>query len=677
MSDTSLPFLRARRRSWEHGQWALKPALERTERRDKTFIRWIEETAAIGIARLRPTRFGLRAFARKVVAQEGVFSDQSNMEIAAEIEQLRASLRSAPDTHAHVVHAFALIREVTFRKLNMRHYPSQIMAGRVLHDGIVAQLATGEGKTITGLLPTITAALSGLPVHVVTVNPYLAARDCETLRPVIETFGLSVGLIDADMSPDEKRSAYACDVVFVTNKDLCFDYLRDIDARGSSHSHARRLLSQIGRSDIAPGPKPMMRGLHFALLDEVDLVLVDEARIPLVISGPRGDVENEADFERALGVAKRLNDRQHFKLLRVRRAAELTQAGKDEVKRITAHDGGLWVAERARVERVEQALAALHIYARDHDYVIAKDDTIQIVDPHTGRISPGRAWERGLHQLIEMKEGVPLTGRSDTSAKITYQRFFRRYMKLAGMTGTAQGLSTEFWRVFGLRIVKIPTHRPIQRRDRPSRLYAQADVRWQDAASCATEVIARGAATLVGTLAVESSELMAEKLQGMGLHPNVLNATQDAEEAAVVAKAGAPGALTIATSMAGRGTDIGLDPAVKEAGGLHVLVTEPSESRRVDLQLMGRAGRQGDPGETQSFLCLEDDLFATYIPRTARALRRIMALLRLRCLVGFPARLVLWSAQAAAERRNARLRRATVKSDRDLLNMLGFAGRSE
>jgi preprotein translocase subunit SecA len=378
-----------------------------------------------------------------------------------------------------------------------------------------------------------------------------------------------------------------------------------------------------------------------------------------------------------MGFADALRIGDHFKTDMARKSAELTAAGKARIKHLARDAGGLWRAERARVERVEQALAARHVYARGHDYVVMEDDTVQIVDPHTGRVTPGRSWERGLHQLIELKEGVPLTGRSNTTAKITYQRFFRRYMKLSGMTGTAQGLATEFWRVFGLRIHKIPTHRPIQRVDRAPQIYAEAAERWDVVAARASAISAQGAAVLVGTLSVESSDLVAEKLRAAGAAPLVLNALQDAEEARIVAAAGQSGTITIATSMAGRGTDIGLDPQVVKQGGLHVLVTEPSESRRVDFQLMGRAGRQGDPGRTETMLSLQDSIFETYAPGMTRALRRVMRLFRIRRLRGPVARLVLAWAQRNVERRNARLRQATLKSDRDIIKMLGFAGRGE
>lgn len=672
------PIARARRaRPWEHGQWALQPQLERSDPRDKALVRWIEEHSAFVLARLRPRRSRLRRFAETVIARGEALVGLSPSGLETAIEDVAQRLRKTPGEEAALIQAFALIREVTGRELGLRHYPSQIMAGRVLHNGDVAQLATGEGKTITGLLPAITSALSGLPVHLVTVNPYLAARDCETLRPVIEAFGLSVGLIDSEMSPDQKRQAYGCDVAFVTNKDLCFDYLRDLQARGSQRSHGRALMARVGQGAARPGTAPMLRGLPFALLDEVDLVLVDEARIPLIISGPRGEAEGEEEFRRALDIAADLRAEDHFRLHPQRRSVELTKAGKARLKSLTQGLPGLWRAERARVERIEQALAALHLYANGHDYVVLEDQTVQIVDAHTGRISPGRSWERGLHQLIELKEGVPLTGGTATAAKITYQRFFRRYMKLAGMTGTAQGLSSEFWRVFGLRICPIPTHRPPRRKDRQPRIYRDAAAKWAAVADRARTVAARGQPVLIGTLSVESSTRIAELLRGAGAQPMVLNALQDAEEAAIIAQAGQAGTITIATSMAGRGTDIALGPGVEALGGLHVIVTEPSESRRVDRQLIGRAGRQGDAGSSEAILSLEDELFRVQAPGLGRAATGSLRALGLRRVAGAPAALLLRGAQSAAEQRNGRLRRATLKSDRDLGTMLGFAGRGE
>lgn len=666
---------------WAQGDWALCPHAERIEPRPGTWRRVIEGLAAGPMARLGRSRGRLRRFAEAVLALGPGFEAMDEAALRAEAAQIARALRRGAgqaERDAATRRAFALVREVTGRQLGMRHYPVQIMAARVLLDGGVAELATGEGKTITGLLAAVTSALAGLPAHVITVNHYLAERDAAQLAPVIEFCGLTVGVITAEMPPPEKARAYRADVVFVTNKDLGFDYLRDTIALGPTRSRARTLLGRLGARGGAAGGggQTVMQGLPFAILDEADLVLADEARIPLVISAPRGAAEDGTDFQRALDLARALRRDQDFRIDARARAAELTAAGRERAAGISADWGGLWRARRGREERVEQALAALYIYHRGQHYVVL-DGEVQIVDENTGRISPGRAWERGLHQMIEMKEGVALSGRSETSARITYQRLFRRYLRLSGMTGTARGLETELWRVYGLRLQRIPTHHPPRRRDARPVLCVDAETRAQAVAARAAELTGQGRAVLIGTRSVASSEDLAARLAARGQAAEVINALNDAQEAAIVAQAGGVGRLTIATNMAGRGTDIKPAPEVEAGGGLHVIVAEPNDSPRSDRQLIGRAGRQGDRGSSETFACPEDELFRAFLPGPVRMIQRVMRRAGVTRLGGpLPGLLIAW-AQARAEGRAARLRAATLKSDRTLAGLLGFAGRSE
>ncbi|MBD3785728.1 MAG: hypothetical protein IE922_01985 [Sphingomonadales bacterium] len=666
------------RPGWAGGDWVLAPHAERIEPRPGTLRRVIEGLAAAPMARIGRSQRRLRRFAAAVLAEGAAFEAMDEAALRAEAPRLAAALRrggSARATEAATCRAFALVREVTGRRLGMRHYPVQIMAARVLLDGGMAELATGEGKTITGLLAAVTSALAGLPAHVITVNHYLAERDAAQLGPVIEFCGLTVGVITADMPPPAKTRAYRADVVFVTNKDLGFDYLRDTIALGPTRSRARTLIGGLARRG-GGAAQTVMQGLPLAILDEADLVLADEARIPLVISAPRGAAEDGADFVRALDLGRALVEGRDFRIDRRARSAELTAAGRVRAAEISADWGGLWRARRGREERAEQALAALHLYHRGQQYVLLEGE-IQIVDENTGRISPGRAWERGLHQMIETKEGATLSGRSETSARITYQRLFRRYLRLSGMTGTARGLETEMWRVYGLRLMRIPTHNPPRRRDAAPVLWVDAEARAQAVAARAAQLTAAGRAVLIGTRSVASSEDLAARLAARDQPAQVINALNDAAEAAIVAEAGGAGRLTIATNMAGRGTDIKPAPSVLAGGGLHVIVAEPNDSPRSDRQLIGRAGRQGDPGSSETFACPEDELFRAYLPGPARFVQRAMRGAGVTRLGGPLPRLMIALAQARAEGRAARLRAATLKSDRTLAGLLGFAGRSE
>lgn len=652
------------------------PAPERRERREGALERIVEGFAARPMAWLRPRRARLRAFARAVIAAGAALERLDDKGLADEIASVRRVLARGDGKAANLVRAFACIREATGRTLGMRHFDVQLMAGRAMLDGVIAEMATGEGKTITGLLTAIAAALQGTPVHVVTVNAYLAKRDCEGLRPVIEAFGLTCALVDHEMSPPQKRRAYAADIVFVTNKDVAFDYLRDRVALGAVRNRATLAVRRLA-GDRDHAPLMLRRGLPMALVDEADLVFVDEARTPLIISRavPEDDAA-AAIYAVALEKARLLCAPTDFRVDRKKRAVTLTPAGAERTRTLTADLGGPWRARRGREELIRQALQALHVYALDRDYVIV-ENKVEIVDEHTGRIMPGRSWERGLHQMIETKEGAALSDRMVVEARITYQRLFRRYRLVAGMTGTVRGLETELWRVFRLRTVRVPTRRPSRRRDAAPRVFASDADRWAAVAeaACATALEA-GRATLVGTRSVESSEKLAALLRRRGVATQVLNAVHDEAEAAVVAQAGQPGVITIATAMAGRGTDIALHPAVREAGGLHVIVTEPHESARIDRQLVGRAGRQGDPGSSALFAALDDDIFRAHAPVLARVCRHLMRAFALRSLGGLAGRVIVRAAQAQAERRNARLRGAMLRGDLAQENALGFAGRS-
>ena len=540
--------------------------------------------------------------------------------------------------------------------------------------GGLAEMQTGEGKSLTALLPAVAAALSGRPVHIVTVNDYLARRDAEQFRSAFGALGVSVGLAEHGQEARERRQAYACDVTYCTNKELVFDYLRDRLALGACRARPRLLVHELFKSGLAGrAPALLLRGLHFAIVDEADSVLVDEARTPLILSGVEGDAEADADlYQTALDLTRWLAWGDDYHLLANEKTIRLTAAGERRVAELSAGLPGLWAIRRAREELVQQALAAVHLFRRDVQYIIT-EGKVQIVDEYTGRVMPDRSWERGLHQLIEAKENCAITERHRTLARITYQRFFRRYLHLCGMTGTAIEAAGELRAVYGLPVVRIPTNRPLQRTDLGTRVFRTAELKWNAVVESVSTATRANRAVLIGTRSVDASEHVEKLLVGAGLRPVILNARQDRQEAEIVASAGQPGRITVATNMAGRGTDIQLHPAVKHAGGLHVVLTEYHEARRIDRQLFGRAGRQGDPGSYESIVALDDELFQRFAGRKLLLLARarLRQAKEVRPEIGYALRAY---SQSLAERLHARARRNTLAEDEHLNRTLGFAG---
>ncbi|MEJ0018372.1 MAG: DEAD/DEAH box helicase [Acetobacteraceae bacterium] len=615
-------------------------------------------------------RLGQLADAVEAVGRD--LRDLSDRHLVAHAQSLRGRLLREGMALGPAAAAFALTREACTRQIGLRHHRVQLIGGGAMLGRTLAEMETGEGKTITALLPSVAFALSGRPVHVVTVNDYLAERDAEQLRPVYNALGLSVGLVVQGQSPEQRRAAYACDVTYCTNKDLVFDYLRDRLALGTRRARSRLLVDEVlsGRS----GDRLLLRGLHVAIVDEADSVLIDEARTPLILSGSDGGEEDAAVYEAALDIARQLRAGEDYELRPQDRDLTLTPRGRLALQRLAGGRGGLWAARRAREELAERALSALHYYRRDEQYIVV-DGKVQIVDEFTGRVMPDRAWEHGLHQMVEAKEGCAVTGRRLTLARITYQRFFRRYEHLCGMTGTAAEVKGEMRAVYDLGVLRIPTHHRLLRRDAGVRVFADAERKWAAVAESARVAMTAGRSVLIGTRSVEASEHVGRVLQAAGMTPLLLNARQDKQEADVVAAAGQPGRITVATNMAGRGTDIRLARAVREAGGLHVILTEFHESARIDRQLFGRGGRQGDPGSFESIAALDDELFRRFLVPAWRWLAARLVLpgeLPLRLAHRFVRR-----AQQRAERNNARTRRETLANDVNLDRMLGFAGKGE
>ena len=618
------------------------------------------------------------AFVAMVNRHADEFAAATDDELRATGRRCRAELRRLGFAPPAVARCFALVREAATRVLGKRHYDSQLQAGAWLLRGLLVEMATGEGKTFAATLPACAAALAGLPVHVITVNDYLAARDAETMAPLYRFFGLRCTAVVHGMSRPERRAAYASDIAYCSNKELAFDYLRDRAALGDRASPLHLAVEGLRDASARDADAAtVLRGLSFAIIDEADSVFIDEARTPLILSATVDDSAVREPTALALEIAGRLVEGVHFGVERSQQRVRLTDAGRDAIDTLDAAEAvPAWDSPRERDESVQRALSAMHLYARDRQYVVM-DGKVQIVDESTGRVMPDRSWERGLHQMIEAKEGVALTGRRETLARITYQRLFRRYLRIGGMTGTATEVASEIGRTYGLSVVRAPLHRPSQRRVAGVRALPDAAIKWQAVAQSAQRAaLGQGRPVLIGTRTVAASEAVSAVLQSHGIAHVVLNAKQDSEEACIVAEAGAPGRVTVATNMAGRGTDIALAPGVAEAGGLHVILTEYHDSRRIDRQLLGRCARQGDPGSCESFVALDDELFQT---QAGWLTRRLLA-----WSAGRPGGLPSWAtevlrrvAQGAAEARHRDMRLQTLRHDRQLAKILSFSGRGE
>jgi preprotein translocase subunit SecA len=521
--------------------------------------------------------------------------------------------------------AFGLVCVMSARVLKMRPFDTQLVAGVVIHHGGLAEVATGEGKTLIASLPAFLNALEGKGVHVTTVNDYLARRDAEWNGPIYTGLGLSVGVLQQQMPDQDRSQAYRSDITYGTASEFGFDFLRDrLKVSGKENQEAPFWAPWVGGANYTQPMDPkVQRPHHFALVDEADNIFIDEARTPLIISSPtRPAAEEECVVYRwANGLALAMQHGLHFLLDEKKQKIELTEAGRGLVRWSNPPVGPHSHAMDKLHEHVERALQAHYRFRRDQHYMIEKEKVV-IIDEFTGRRMPDRHWREGLHQAVEAKEGVPVTLAADHAAQITFQSYFRLYDKLAGMTGTAAQNTLEIRRVYKLWVVPVPTNRPIQRQQWPDRVFANEDIKFQAVAEEILRLRDQGRAVLVGTRSVEKSENLSERLKKLGVDHQVLNAKQHEQEAHIVELAGQPARVTIATNMAGRGTDIKLGPGVAEAGGLHVLGTERHAALRIDRQLMGRAGRQGDPGSCQFFLSLEDELLEGLGPDRQERLKK-------------------------------------------------------
>ena len=530
-----------------------------------------------------------KKIADEINALDGEYSKLTDSELANKTNEFKKRLESGATLEDILIEAFATAREAAYRCVQMKPFYVQILGGLAIHYGNIAEMKTGEGKTLTCVLPAYLNALTGKGVHIVTVNEFLSTRDSEWMGSIFRFLGLTVGLNLREKSPKEKQEAYNCDVLYTTNNELGFDYLRD--------------------NMVVKKENRVQRELNYCIVDEVDSILIDEARTPLIISG--GVMQSANLYVQADNFVKTLKENEDYVKDEKTRSINLTDEGSSKCEKKFGLDNLYDIANTALVHYVNQALKANYFMKKDVDYVV-QDGEVIIVDQFTGRLMKGRAFSEGLHQAIEAKEGVKIQQETKTLATITFQNYFRMYKKLAGMTGTAKTEEEEFRNIYNMYVISIPTNKPVIRIDETDLLYPGKQGKYNAIVRVIEEKHKLGQPVLVGTIAIETSELISNMLTKKKIRHEVLNAKNHAREAEIIAHAGEKGAVTIATNMAGRGTDIKLGEGVKELGGLCVIGTERHESRRIDNQLRGRSGRQGDPGYTQFFVSFEDDLLVRF-----------------------------------------------------------------
>lgn len=557
----------------------------------------------------------LKADAEKIVAQEREWKEMSDAVLQKRLLDFRAEIRRGGKTaEQNILSALAAIREAADRKLGLRPFPVQLMGALALNRGYLAEMATGEGKTLTAGLAAILAGWTKHPCHVVTVNDYLVQRDAEWLEPLYHFCAVRVGFVAFWMGQPERAKNYGCDVTYVTSKELLADFLRDRLHLGKMQNPTRRLIRRMLAPDSTVQDGMVLRGLHTAIVDEADSVLIDEAVTPLIISASH---KNESLREAArlaqemIGILKPETD---YRTNPRYKEIELTKAGLQKMVEQASHLPGMWRGHDRRLELVVQALVAREFFHRDQQYIV-ENDKIVIVDEFTGRPMPQRSWREGMHQAVEAKEGLLISDPTETIARLSFQRFFKCFHKLSGMTGTAREAANELWQVYGLPTVSIPPNKPCIRQQLPDQFFLDEKSKWQAIIAEIEKVHATGRPILVGTRSVLASERLGQWLEQRGLEAKILNATRLVEEAGTIAMAGERGRITIATNMAGRGTDIKLGNNVADIGGLHVIASERHESGRVDRQLFGRAARQGDPGSAQAFVSAEDELLRKFLSK--------------------------------------------------------------
>jgi preprotein translocase subunit SecA len=614
-------------------------------------------------AHVETTRSGLKALPAADLREE---FGRYLAAIAVDGHSITRMVQIVSGNAAQAVHLWACIGEASNRCLGLTPHSVQYAGAKTLLSGRIAEMNTGEGKTLVAAMAAVLVAASGAYVHVISTNDYLAHRDCEEMSKLFAFFGLHSGFIQAGLSAQERAAAYSKPICYVSGKELVFDYLKDrVAGHGIVPGRVTELRALNSSSEGSSSLPPLIPALHFAIVDEADSVLIDEARTPMILSREAPSIFQRELLEWAVQSAANLKSPQHF-TWGPGRSIEMLPSALQSSPPLPPTVRTVWRSNAWKEVLLRQALSAQHSFLRDQHYIVV-GGKVQIVDESTGRVMPDRSWEQGLHQLIEVKEGLETTAGRETLQSMTFQRFFRRYYVLSGLTGTAVEASRELWTTYRLRVRRIPPNRPLKRTRLSSLCFLTLDQKWQAAAQAAILASAKGQPVLIGTRSVGSSEQIAAELGRRGQTHVVLNARQDAEEAAIVAAAGIAGRITVATNMAGRGTDIKPDAAAVKAGGLHVILTEFHESPRIDRQLIGRSARQGDAGSFQAIVATEDSLFQSLPKLLVRSLASWGRLLLAGCRV--------W-AQKSAEHRARDARKQTLKQDRELSRTIGFAGTS-
>ena len=612
---------------------------------------------------------------KKVNGFERVISKFSDPVMAEHIKQLSKRLHQHGLQDDLVAEAFATIREVSYRTLGKRHYDVQVLGGWVIMNGLLAEMETGQGKTLTATLPACTAALAGIPVHVVTANDYLAERDEEILRPLYQQMGLSSASVIDGVDTEPRKVAYQRDIVHSTSQQITFDYLRDRMEMGNEIGKLEIQFKHLQNQHLHKPSAFLLRGLCFTIIDEADSLLVDEAKTPLIISQTRQSEEQNQTYFDALYLATSLDSKKDYKVNEQHQEVALTAEGKKKLAELVDTLDDYWQQRKRREIMVAQALKAKLLFIKDTHYLI-RDEKIEIIDALTGRAMPDRSWEHGLHQLIEAKEGCEITGERDPLARIGYQKFFKRYLRLSGMSGTVTEVAGELNSVYGLRVVKIRTHQPSKRKMQQEKVFKNSKQKWDAFLYKIRKLHQKGQPLLIGTNTVAESKNISAMLTKAKLPHQVLNAQQDQQEAEIIAKAGQLNSITVATNMAGRGTDISLGQGVKEIGGLHVIAMTRNDARRIDRQLYGRCARQGDPGSAEGFMSLQDENLVTFYPPA------MLKLIEWFCLNNKPlpnwiGKVILTLPQKWIEYKHYKMRCMLIKQDKQQAKTLSFTGRME
>jgi len=618
----------------------------------------------------RQRRFLKRA--EKVLALEKEFSDIADSKLRDHACRLRDIFRCRRETESDMERGFALVREVAARRIGEKPFLVQIAGAFALESGCVAEMATGEGKTLTATMAVTVAGWRRCGCHVITVNDYLAKRDAEWMGPIYRFCGLDVSFVEQGMEPSKRKEAYAADITYCTNKEVSADFLRDRLVLGRLKGLSSVLLANLAGGGSRLTDRVVQRGLHYAIVDEADSVLVDEAVTPLIISGQAPNPEQVESFSQAAEVVSQLSPETDYQVNLHYREIVLTEMGRHRLHELSKALPVLWKSHRRCEELASQALTAKELYIRDKHYVV-EDGKVVIVDEFTGRLMPDRNWRDGLHQSVEAKEGLEVTPPKDTYARVSFQRFFRLYRRLAGMTGTAMEAVSEFWQIYHLPVVVIPTNRPCVRKQLPDIVMTNKASKWARIVSEIRSIHQADRPVLIGTRSVGESENLSKLLEVEGLSHQVLNAIYHRQEAQIVAEAGQPGKITVATNMAGRGTDIKLGRGVAQAGGLHVIAAERNESSRIDRQLFGRCARQGDAGSAQAIICLEDEFVCRYAKNLVKYLKKRHGDVS-EDISSRMSRFTFKLSQFRAERIALRQRKTVMKTDHWLDEQLGFAG---